>query len=134
MDSAIWLAERNDVAEFLENMSLRFLEFLKWSDHWKSRYNPNHLRISNAIDSLWLLHSWELADWFYGQVKAFAGTSYELMCDVRTHWDRKASAEHTRFAGAFISLSVGDTQGAPVEFCPFNSSIILQRVMTESGV
>jgi hypothetical protein len=38
------------------------------------------------------------------------------MCDVRTHWDRKESAEHTRIAGAFTSLSAGDTQGAPVEF------------------
>ncbi len=85
LDSAIWLAERNDVSEFLENMSVRFLEFLKRNDHWKSSYNHNHLRISRAIDSLRLLHSWELADWFYGQVKAFAGQSLELMSDAAVH-------------------------------------------------
>ena len=117
LDSAIWLAERTDVSEFLENMSVRFLEFLKRNDHWKSRYNHNHLRISRAIDSLRLVHSWELADWFYDQVKAFAGSSYELMSDARPHWDRKASAEHDRIAGAFVGLSMGDALGAPVEFC-----------------
>ena len=85
LDSAIWLAERNDVSEFLENMSVRFLEFLKRNDHWKSRYDHNHLRISRAIDSLRLLHSWELADWFYAQVKAFAGQSLELMSDASVH-------------------------------------------------
>jgi hypothetical protein len=76
LDSAIWLAERNDVAEFLENMSVRFLEFLKWNNNWKSRYNHNHLRISRAIDSLRLLHSWELADWLYVQVKASQGNQW----------------------------------------------------------
>ena len=115
--SAILLAERNDVSKFFENMSVRFLEFLKRNDHWKSRYNHNHLRFSRAIDSLRPLHSWELADWFYGQVKAFAGSSYDLMSDARTHWDRKASVEHDRNAGAFVGLSMGDALGAPVEFC-----------------
>ena len=108
LDSAIWLAERNDVSEFLENMSVRFLEFLKRNDHWRSRYNHNHLRISRAIDSLRLLHSWELADWFYAKVKAFADSSYELMSDARPHWDCKASVEHDRIAGAFVGLSMGD--------------------------
>jgi ADP-ribosyl-[dinitrogen reductase] hydrolase len=117
LDSAIWLAKRNDVSEFLENMSVRFLEFLKRNDHWKSRYNHNHLRISRAIDSLRLLHSWELADWFYAQVKAFAGQSLELMSDASAHWEAKASAKHDRVAGAFVGLAVGDALGAPVEFC-----------------
>ena len=108
LGSAIWLAERNDVFKFFENMLVRFLEFLKRNDHWKSRYNHNHLRVSRAIDSLRPLHSWELADWFYGQVKAFAGSSYDLMSDARTHWDRKASVEHDRIAGAFVGLSMGD--------------------------
>ena len=117
LDSAIWLAERKDVSEFLENMSVRFLEFLKRNDHWKSRYDHNHLRISRAIDSLRLLHSWELADWFYGQVKAFAGQSLELMSDASVHWEAKASVKHDRVAGAFVGLAVGDALGAPVEFC-----------------
>ena len=117
LGSAIWLAERNDVFKFFENMSVRFLEFLKRNDPWKSRYNHNPLRVSRAIDSLRPLHSWELADWFYGQVKAFAGSSYDLMSDARTHWDRKASVEHDRNAGAFVGLSMGDALGAPVEFC-----------------
>lgn len=117
LGSAIWLAERNDVSEFLEDMSVRFLEFLKKNDHWKSRYNHNHLRISRAIDSLRLLHSWELADWFYGQVKTFAGQSLELMPDATVHWEAKASSKHDRVAGAFVGLAVGDALGAPVEFC-----------------
>ena len=104
LDSAIWLAERNDVAEFLENMSVRFLEFLKWNNNWKSRYNHNHLRISRAVDSLRLLHSWELADWLYGQVKAFAGQSMESMSDATVHWEAKASANHDRVACAFVGL------------------------------
>ena len=83
LGSAIWLAERNDVSEFLENMSVRFLEFLKRNDHWKSLYEHNHLRVSRAIDSLRPLHSWKLADWFYAKVKAFADSSYELMSDAR---------------------------------------------------
>jgi len=33
LGSAIWLAERNDVSKFFENMSVRFLEFLKRNDH-----------------------------------------------------------------------------------------------------
>ena len=108
LDSAIWLAQLNDVAEFLENMTVRFLQFLKRTGHWKSRHNHNHLRISRTIDSLRLLHSWELADWFYAKVKAFADSSYELMSDARPHWDCKASVEHDRIAGAFVGLSMGD--------------------------
>ncbi len=101
LGSAIWLAERKDVSKFFENMSVRFLEFLKRNDHWKSLYEHNHLRVSRAIDSLRPLHSWELADWFYAKVKAFADSSYELMSDARTQWGRKASVEHDRIAGAF---------------------------------
>ena len=33
LGSAIWLAERKDVSKFFENMSVRFLEFLKRNDH-----------------------------------------------------------------------------------------------------
>ena len=108
LGSAIWLAERNDVSKFFENMSVRFLEFLKRNDHWKSLYEHNHLRVSRAIDSLRPLHSWKLADWFYAKVKAFADSSYELMSDARTQWGRKASVEHDRISGAFVGLSMGD--------------------------
>ena len=108
LGSAIWLAERKDVSKFFENMSVRFLEFLKRNDHWKSLYEHNHLRVSRAIDSLRPLHSWKLADWFYAKVKAFADSSYELMSDARPHWDCKASVEHDRIAGAFVGLSMGD--------------------------
>ena len=117
LDSAIWLAQRNDVAEFLENMTVRFLQFLKHTGHWKSRHNHNHLRISRTIDSLRLLHSWELADWFYDQVKMLAGPSIELMSDAKVYWDVKASTKHDRVAGAFVGLAIGDALGAPVEFC-----------------
>ncbi|MDB4593039.1 hypothetical protein OAH85_05910 [Paracoccaceae bacterium] len=48
LGSAIWLAERKDVSKFFENMSVRFLEFLKRNDHWKSLYEHNHLRVSRA--------------------------------------------------------------------------------------
>ena len=84
--------------------------FEAWA--WKLHQKPWF--ISNSLRPL---HSWELADWFYGQVKAFAGSSYDLMSDARTHWDRKASVEHDRNAGAFVGLSMGDALGAPVEFC-----------------
>ena len=59
LPSAIWLSERQDVTDFLEAMTVRFLEFLAANDHWKSRYNHNHRRISRAIESLRVLHSWE---------------------------------------------------------------------------
>ena len=65
LETAVWLAEKPEVSTFLEAMTVRFLEFLSVNDHWKQRYNHNHLRISRAILSLRLLHSWELADWFY---------------------------------------------------------------------
>ena len=62
------LAEKPEVSAFLEAMTVRFLEFLSVNKHWKQRYNHNHLRISRAIQSLRLLHSWELANWFYNKV------------------------------------------------------------------
>lgn len=57
LNSAIELPERQDVTDFLEAMTLRFLKFLASTDHWKSHYDHNHLRISRAIQSLRVLHS-----------------------------------------------------------------------------
>ncbi len=34
LGSAIWLAKNHEVAEFLESMTVRFLEFLKSNHNW----------------------------------------------------------------------------------------------------
>ena len=78
--------------------------FIQWAFPTAEKSDHNHLRISRAIDSLRLLHSWELADWLYGQVKAFAGQSMESMSDATVHWEAKASANHDRVACAFVGL------------------------------
>jgi hypothetical protein len=57
-------------------MTVRFLEFLSRNHHWKQEFNHNHLRISRVIQSLRILHSWELADWFYSKVRKLAGDSF----------------------------------------------------------
>ena len=116
LETAVWLAEKPEVSTFLEAMTVRFLEFLSVNDHWKQRYNHNHLRISRAIQSLRLLHSWELADWFYNKVKEFAGDSFPLMEEANRYWSYYASPVHDRVAGAFVGLAIGDALGAPVEF------------------
>ena len=116
LETAVWLAEKPEVSAFLEAMTVRFLEFLSVNDHWKQRYNHNHLRISRTILSLRLLHSWELADWFYGKVKEFAGDSFPLMEEADRYWAYYASPVHDRIAGAFVGLAIGDALGAPVEF------------------
>ena len=114
--SAIWLAEKPDVTEFLEAMTVRFLEFLASNNHWKSSFDHNHLRISRAIQSIRILHSWELASWFYGKVKEFAGGSFALMEESDRYWAYYASPKHDRVAGALLGLAIGDALGAPVEF------------------
>lgn len=116
LETAVWLAEKPDVSTFLEAMTVRFLEFLSFNQHWKQRYNHNHLRISRAILSLRLLHSWELADWFYNKVKEFAGDSFHLMEEANRYWSHYASPLHDRTAGSFVGLAIGDALGAPVEF------------------
>ena len=118
LPSAIWLSERQDVTDFLEAMTVRFLEFLAANDHWKSRYNHNHLRISRAIESLRVLHSWELSNWFYSKVVELAGSSFENMGASDEYWSTYASPIHDRIAGAFVGLAIGDALGAPVEFSP----------------
>ena len=116
LETAVWLAEKPEVSTFLEAMTVRFLEFLSVSQHWKQRYNHNHLRISRAILSLRLLHSWELADWFYNKVKEFSGDSFHLMEEANRYWSHYASPLHDRTAGSFVGLAIGDALGAPVEF------------------
>ena len=118
LDTAVWLAESTDVSEFLEAMAVRFLEFLAAHDHWRSSYDHNHLRISRALQSLRILHSWELADWFYGKVKELAGESFHLMDAANIHWAHHTSPIHDRIAGALVGLAIGDALGAPVEFSP----------------
>lgn len=118
LGSAIWLAKNHEVSEFLESMTVRFLEFLKSNPHWKCKYNHNHLRISRAIQSIRILHSWELASWFYNKVKDLAGDSLSQMENSNRYWAYYASPIHDRIAGAFVGLAIGDALGAPVEFAP----------------
>ena len=118
LGSAIWLAKNHEVSEFLESMTVRFLEFLKSNPHWKCKYNHNHLRISRAIQSIRILHSWELASWFYNKVKELAGISLSQMENSNRYWAYYASPIHDRIAGAFVGLAIGDALGAPVEFLP----------------
>ena len=67
LGSAFHLSKDKDFVIFIENMTARFLEFLKRNDHWKRKYNHNHLRISRALESIRVLHSYELSDWFLKQ-------------------------------------------------------------------
>ena len=116
LKSAVWLAENEDFIAFLEKMTVRFLEFLSIKKHWRKHYDHNHLRISRAIESLRILHSWELADWFYSRVVDLAGPEFELMQSSNQHWSCHASSLHDKCAGTFVGLAIGDALGAPVEF------------------
>ena len=118
LDTALWLAENPEVSVFLEEMTVKFLKFLSRNHHWKMDFNHNHLRISRVIQSLRILHSWELANWFYGKVKELAGDSFLLMTRSDSYWSFYASPVHDRIAGAFVGLAIGDALGAPVEFAP----------------
>ena len=51
--------------ETLERASERLIRFYKSTDHWLSRYDHNHLRISRIIQSLRLLVSENAAQRFY---------------------------------------------------------------------
>ena len=118
LDTALWLAENPEVSVFLEEMTVKFLKFLSRNHHWKMDFNHNHLRISRVIQSLRILHSWELANWFYGKVKELAGDSFLLMTRSDSYWSFYASPVHDRIAGSFVGLAIGDALGAPVEFAP----------------
>lgn len=116
--TAIWLAEDPESINFLEQMTVRFLQFLKNNNHWKASFNHNHLRITRIIHSLRILHSFELAQWFHEQVVSLSGDSYALMERPQTYWDAQSSALHDKIAGSFLGLAIGDALGAPVEFTP----------------
>ena len=117
LGSAIYLSEDKDFVIFIENMTARFLEFLKRNDHWKRKYNHNHLRISRALESIRILHSYELSDWFLKIVLQFSEEAHGMMSDTHRHWQSHISQSHDRVAGAFVGLAIGDAMGAPVEFC-----------------
>ena len=118
LGTAIWLSEDAESTNFLEQMTVRFLQFLKNNDQWKASYNHNHLRITRVIHSLRILHSFELALWFHEQVINLAGDSYGLMERPRAYWDAQSSVLHDKIAGSMLGLAIGDALGAPVEFTP----------------
>ena len=56
-----------------------FLGFLERNDHWITKYDHNHLRITRVIKSLRLLASDEVADEFRDKVLALAGDNLNLV-------------------------------------------------------
>ena len=56
-----------------------FLGFLERNDHWITKYNHNHLRITRVIKSLRLLASDKAADEFRDKVLALAGDNLNLI-------------------------------------------------------
>ena len=56
-----------------------FLGFLERNDHWITRYDHNHLRITRVIKSLRLLASDEAADEFMDKAIALAGNNLNLI-------------------------------------------------------
>ena len=117
LESAVELAQDQLFVTFLEDMTARVLEFLKRNKHWVRIHDHNHLRISRALKSIRLLHSWELGNWFYCQVLAYAGDAQSVMPKAYSIWEQKLSKKHDCSAGSFVGLAIGDALGAPVEFC-----------------
>ena len=56
-----------------------FIGFLERNDHWITKYNHNHLRITRVIRSLRLLASDMAADEFRDKVLALAGDNLNLV-------------------------------------------------------
>jgi hypothetical protein len=57
-----------------------FLGFLERNNHWITKYNHNHLRITRVIKSLRLLAIDEAADEFRDKVLALAGDNLNFYC------------------------------------------------------
>ena len=117
LESAVSLAEDQEFVTYLENMTVRFLEFLQRNRHWVKAHDHNHLRISRALKSLRILHSYELARWFYEKVLDLADDAPSIMPKAHAIWEQKLAQRHDRSAGSFVGLAIGDALGAPVEFC-----------------
>lgn len=62
------LKENNKIKENLIKSSKWFLSFLKRTNHWKSKYDHNQLRITRIIECLRLLVGNDEADNFYHYV------------------------------------------------------------------
>ena len=63
----------------LANSARWFLGFLERNDHWITKYNHNHLRITRVIKSWRLWASDKAADEFRDKVLAFAGDNLNLI-------------------------------------------------------
>ena len=64
-----------------------FLGFLGRNDHWITRYDHNHLRITRVIKSLRLLSSDEAADGFRNKTLSLAGDRLDLIAlKARKFW------------------------------------------------
>ena len=76
------LAQQN-----LVNSASWFLGFLERNDHWITKYDHNHLRITRVIKSLRLLTSDEAADEFKDKVTKLAGDNLSLVDqEARNFW------------------------------------------------
>ena len=65
-----------------------FLGFLERNNHWITKYNHNHLRITRVIKSLRQLTSDEAADEFRDKVLALAGDNLNLVDQkARAFWN-----------------------------------------------
>ena len=65
-----------------------FLGFLERNDHWITKYNHNHLRITRVIKSLRLLTSDEAADEFRDKVFGYLGDEVNLIdAKARSFWN-----------------------------------------------
>ena len=64
-----------------------FLGFLERNNHWITKYNHNHLRITRVIKSLRLLASDEAADEFRDKMLRLAGDRLDLIAlKARKFW------------------------------------------------
>ena len=65
-----------------------FLGFLERNDHWITKYNHNHLRITRVIKSLRLLASDKAADEFKNIVFEYLGDDLNLIDPkARSFWN-----------------------------------------------